>query len=131
MSTKKISRRDFLKLDGTAAGGALLASCAPAKTETPVATTVATTVQTEGPTAVPTKAPPSGTVVLMHRPGANEWSEQNLADFNAQYPDITVELVEDDPTRLFAMLAAGTPPDLFRCQAPFIPGALAASCSMI
>jgi len=125
MSTKKISRRDFLKLAGTAAGGALLASCAPAKTETPVATTVATTVQTEGPTAVPTKAPPSGTVVLMHRPGANEWSEQNLADFNAQYPDITVELVEDDPTRLFAMLAAGTPPDLFRCQAPFIPGALA------
>lgn len=41
MSTRQISRRDFLKLMAGATGGALLASCAPAApapTEAPAAT---------------------------------------------------------------------------------------------
>jgi len=127
MTTKKLSRREFLKLSGVAAAGAVLASCGKPTPEPTVAPTKAPdTGTTVEPTPAPTAKPaPSGPVVLMHRPGNNEWSDQNLADFNAAYPDIQVELVKDDQVRLFAMLAAGTPPDLYRCQAPFIPQSLA------
>jgi multiple sugar transport system substrate-binding protein len=127
MTTKKLSRREFLKLSGVAAAGAVLASCGKPTPEPTVAPTKApdTGTTVEPTQAPPTKAPASGNVVLMHRPGGNEWSEENAADFTAKYPDITVELVKDDPTRLFAMLAAGAPPDLYRIQAPSIPQYLA------
>jgi multiple sugar transport system substrate-binding protein len=59
---------------------------------------------------------------MHHRP---EWSEDQQAAFEAKYPGITVEFIEMDATKLFAMLAAGSPPDLYRCQAPSIPQFLA------
>lgn len=54
MSTRKVSRKDFLKVAGTAAGGAVLASCAPQAV--PTATSVPPTA---APTAVAAPATPS------------------------------------------------------------------------
>jgi multiple sugar transport system substrate-binding protein len=124
---KKLSRRDMLKLSGTFFGGALLAGCAPA-TEAP-APVVQPTEKPAEPTAAPvTEAPVakpvSGHVVVMHL--LHEFTEDQVAAFQEANPDITVEVVDGtDPTRFFAMYAAGSPPDVYRLQAPSIPGLLA------
>jgi peptide/nickel transport system substrate-binding protein len=54
--TKKINRRDFMKVAATGAAGALLASCAPSETPTPETITVIETVEVvkEGKTVVET-----------------------------------------------------------------------------
>jgi len=137
-NSKKITRRDLLKLSGTVVSGALLASCAPATPETPAEkpTEVPVVKPTEKPTAKPTEVPAEpvatevpvakpveGNVVVMHR--ANELNQDQIAVFQGENPGITVEFVEDDPTRFYAMYAAGSPPDIYRIQAPSVPGMLA------
>jgi multiple sugar transport system substrate-binding protein len=109
-----INRRAMLKMSGLAAAGALLAGCAPKATETPTE---------EAPAEAEVPAAPSGTVTIMHQ--RNEFSEEQEAQFESEHAGITVEFVEAEQTRFFAMYAAGTPPDLYRCQAPFIPQGLA------
>jgi multiple sugar transport system substrate-binding protein len=52
-------------------------------------------------------------------------TEDMVAQFQTKYPDVTIELVQDDLTRFFAMYAAGNPPDLVRVQAPSVPPYLA------
>jgi multiple sugar transport system substrate-binding protein len=124
---KKLSRRDMLKLSGPFLGGVLLAGCAPA-TEAPTPVVQPTEKPAE-PTAAPvTEAPVakpvSGHVVVMHHLG--EFTEDHVAAFQEANPDITLEVVDGmDPTRFFAMYAAGSPPDIYRLQAPSIPGLLA------
>ncbi len=123
---KKISRRDLLKLSGTFVGGALLASCAPAATPAPVEQA---TEKPAEPTAEPVKqeptaAPVTGHVVVMHF--LHEFTEDHVKAFQEANPKITLEVVDgQDPTRFFAMYAAGSPPDIYRLQAPSIPGLLA------
>ena len=121
MTTKKLSRRDFLRLSSVAAAGSVLASCAkapPAPTEGPPPTSA-------GPTAAPPTAKPvSGNVVVFH--DVKEFTEEMIAQFESEHPGITIEFVNrEEPARLNAMIAAGTPPDLIRVQAPSIPGYLA------
>jgi len=135
MSQKKISRRELLKLSGTVISGAILASCTPASTPTaaptePPAATAAPTVApgaTAAPTVAPTSAPPpkavEGNVVVMAQ--RNELSEDQEAQFEAENPGITIELVEQSTERFFAMLAAGAQLDLYRTQAPIVPSLLA------
>src|SRR5688572_26218359 len=124
---KRLSRRDMLRLSGTLVGGALLAACAPA-TEAPAPVAEPTEKPVE-PTAAPvTEAPVakpvSGHVVVMHL--LTEFTEDHVAAFQEANPDITVEVVDgSDATRFFAMYAAGSPPDVYRLQAPSIPGLLA------
>ena len=122
---KRISRRDILKLSGTLVGGALLASCAPATTATQAPATESPAEPTAAPvTEAPAAKPVSGHVVVMHHLG--EFTEDHVAAFQEANPDITLEVVDGmDPTRFFAMYAAGSPPDLYRLQAPSIPGLLA------
>ena len=129
-SLKKLSRRDILRLSGTLVGGAFLAGCAPATTAP--ATQAPVEQPTERPadptaapvTEAPVAKPVSGHVVVMHHLG--EFTQDHVAAFQEANPDITVELVDgQDPTRFFAMYAAGSPPDLYRLQAPSIPGLLA------
>jgi multiple sugar transport system substrate-binding protein len=127
---RKLSRRDLLKLSGPLVGGALLASCAPAATATQSPATEMPAEPTAAPateapvTEAPVAGPVSGHVVVMHHLG--EFTEDHVAAFQAANPDITLEVVDGmDPTRFFAMYAAGTPPDLYRLQAPSIPGLLA------
>lgn len=55
-----------------------------------------------------------------------ELTEDMIAQFESEHPGITIEFVNrEEPARLSAMIAAGTPPDLIRVQAPTIPGYLA------
>jgi multiple sugar transport system substrate-binding protein len=126
MSKKSFSRRDMLKVSGPLIAGAVLASCAPRATEAPEATAVP--AATGAPPAVePTSLPAKkaeGNVVAFH--DVKELTEELRAQFESDHPGITIEFVDrEEPARLFAMIAAGTPPDLIRIQAPSIPGYLA------
>jgi multiple sugar transport system substrate-binding protein len=109
-----INRRAMLKVSGLVAAGALVAGCAPKATEVPTE---------EAPAEGAAPAAPTGTVTMMHQ--RNEFSEEQQAAFEGEHTGIKVDFVEADQTRFFAMYAAGTPPDLYRCQAPFIPQGLA------
>lgn len=125
-SLKNMSRRDFLKLAGTAAGGALLVGCAPAATEVPKPTEAPAVNPTEAPvvaTEAPVAKPVEGNVVIMHL--AAEMNQDQITAFQEANSGITIEFVEADPTRFYAMYAAGSPPDIYRIQAPSVPGMLA------
>ena len=54
----------------------------------------------------------SGTTTLNVMVGANDLSDEQLAEFEDANPDIDVKLVLYDATRLNTMLAAGSPPDI-------------------
>ncbi len=141
MNKKRLSRREFLSLSGTAAIASVLAACAPAATPTPTAvptsapaatlapaaTVAPAATQAPAPTTAPTTAAPAaaGHVVVMHNIKSGEFSEKQKTQFETKYPGITLELVETDLTRYFAMYAAGNPPDLVRIQAPSVPPYLA------
>lgn len=126
--SNKMSRRDFLKIASTFAGGAVLAGCNAATTtqqaEAPTKQAEAPTKQV-APTEVPTKAAATGHVVMMHKVQEGEMTEDMVKQFQEKYPGVTIELVQDDLTRFFAMYAAGNPPDLVRVQAPSVPPYLA------
>lgn len=91
MSTKKISRRDFLRLAGLTGGAAALAACAPKMMETAVPATEAATeaaVATEAP-ALPKKAADllkAAGVPLPGSPEAFKGWETPLPDVPAGYP---------------------------------------------
>jgi multiple sugar transport system substrate-binding protein len=57
-----------------------------------------------------------GTVTLMRNPA--EITAETIAEFNKKYPGVKVEAIDYDALKLKTMLAAGTPPDLFRAEAP-------------
>jgi multiple sugar transport system substrate-binding protein len=124
--TKSISRREMLKLSGVvAAGSVLVVSCGqesqPAQ-EPNVSNAVA--AATEAPTSAP-PPPAGGHVVVMHKVQQGELTEDMRVQCEEENPGITVELIDDDLARFFAMYAAGNPPDLVRIQAPTIPPWLA------
>ncbi len=124
MTTEKFSRRGFLKITGAVAASTVLASCAPSAPPAPTQTAVPPTQA--GPTPVPpTPKPATGHVVVMHKVQSGELTADMVTQFQTKYPSITVEVVEDDLTRFFAMYAAGNPPDLVRVQAPSVPPYLA------
>ena len=52
----------------------------------------------------------AGTVTIMASPG--EITAKQQADFEASHPHLKLSLINSDPTRANAMLAAGNPPDL-------------------
>jgi len=122
---KKLTRRDMLKLSGTVAAGAVLASCSsptpePTEEAMPEEPAAEEEVVAEEPEAVPA----SGHVVCMHF--LHEFTEDHVNQFQEENPGITLEVVDGaDPTRFFAMYAAGSPPDIYRVQAPSVPTFLA------
>jgi multiple sugar transport system substrate-binding protein len=59
------------------------------------------------------------TVTLMTNNG--EISNADIAAFQDKNPNINIQWIVTDGPRFQAMLAAGTPPDLFRVQAPLVP----------
>jgi multiple sugar transport system substrate-binding protein len=125
MSKNKLSRREFLSLSGVATVGAVLAACAPAPAPAQ-ATAVPAPTQPLAPTTAPAAAKAvTGHVVIMHKIKDGELSDDMKTDFEAKNPGITLELVEVDLTRFYAMYAAGNPPDLVRVQAPSVPPYLA------
>jgi multiple sugar transport system substrate-binding protein len=122
---KKLTRRDMLKLSGTVAAGAVLASCSsPTPEPTEEAMPEEPAAEEEVVAEEPEAMPASGHVVCMHF--LHEFTEDHTNLFMEKNPGITLEILDgEDPTRFFAMYAAGTPPDLYRVQAPSVPAFLA------
>lgn len=120
-----LTRREMLKLSGTLVAGGLLASCTPAAeptdevTEAPAGETEAPPEETESP---PPSAP-EGNVRIMHM--RHELTEDEEAQFEADHPGITIELLNVDASRFFAMYAAGDPPDIYRTNYKVVPEFLA------
>jgi len=99
---KSLSRRRFLTNSAIAAGsvvgaGALLEACNTS--------TTSTTVNGKSVT----------TLTVMYASG--EFTKAYISEFEKLNPDIKINFVENDATRLNAMLAAGTPPDFIRGNA--------------
>lgn len=110
----RMTRRELLKMTGILAAGGLLAACG-ARSPQPAEETPS---EVTGPVGAA-----EGHVVVMHF--LHEFTEDHVAAFQAENEGITIEVLEADLTRFFAMYAAGTPPDLLRVQAPSIPQYLA------
>lgn len=130
MSVKRISRREFIKLAGTATGGAVLAGCVKQAVETPAPTlppeaTKPSATELPAPTEAPPKQAVTGHVIMMHHIQQGEMTQDMVTQFQEKYPGISIELVQTDLTAFFAMYAAGNPPDLVRVQAPSVPPYLA------
>ena len=127
MDSKTLSRRDFLRLSALTTAGAALTACArptPEATEAPaveepaVEEPAAEEPATEAP-AAEAPAPAEANVVMMHQ--RNELSEDEEAQFEADYPGVTIELIEGNDNEFLARVAAGSPVDLRRTQAPAVP----------
>jgi multiple sugar transport system substrate-binding protein len=155
MRTQNLTRRTLLVVSIAVVLGLLLGACsapaapppAPAPTSAPAATTAPEPTKAPPPTAAPapTKAPEGtkapeptkppaptataepkkveGHVVVMTNRG--ELSDDQIKQFEADNPGITIEFVPYDNTRFMAMYAAGNPPDIVRVQAPMVPSLLA------
>ncbi len=108
----RLTRRQMLKLTGALGATALIAACAPAGEQAAPAGEGAAE-----PAASATE------VVMMYQ--ANEISEPEIEQFNADYAPIQLTRIDVDTTRFYAMFAAGEAPDLLRVQAPSIPQMLA------
>jgi maltose-binding protein MalE len=125
MTKKEISRRDMLKLSGGLISrhdpGWLFNKGNRRISSSPHCRRNRSSNHSAHP---PPAKKPQGKVVIFH--DVKEITEAQRAQFESEYPGITIEFVDrEEPARLTAMLAAGTPPDLIRVQAPIIPGYLA------
>jgi multiple sugar transport system substrate-binding protein len=97
---KSMSRRRFLNNSAIAAGsvvgaGALLEAC-----------------NTSGNPSTTSNGKSIVTLTVMY--ASNEFTKAYVTEFEKLNPDIKINFVENDTTRLNAMLAAGTPPDFIR-----------------
>lgn len=135
----KLSRRDFIRLASIAAGGAVLAACAPqatavpatATTAAPAPTTAATTAA--GPTtASPTSAPPTaanltGTLETWTpdtRDDAIASEKWWAGEFGKKYPNVKINQLivpyGDDTTKITAGDKAGVVPDMMYAYSEFL-----------
>ena len=57
---------------------------------------------------------PAGVVTIRTTIPPGELSEDQIKEFESENPNINVELVPADETKLMAMIAAGTAPDVIR-----------------
>jgi multiple sugar transport system substrate-binding protein len=149
MQTKKpISRREFLKMAGVAAGATLLAACTPqiqtvvitqpAQLQTQVVTSVVTQQVTQQVEITSTPLPSTGPVVNATTKGAitfwGHWASpvrktavlRLIAIVNKTLPDVTVNYVYkpfgDLWTAVIAAVASGTGmPDVFIEDRPNLP----------
>ena len=104
----RISRSDFLRgaagVAGTVAGGSLWGP--------------------ELARAIPRRRLAPTKVVVMSQElttGAGNPGTPSIKDFEDTHPNINIELLNVDPGKFQAMMAAGQPPDIWRTQAPLIP----------
>jgi len=122
MSPESWSRRQFLRISALTAASAALSACARPTEELPA------TTESEEPTepeateeTVPSPEPEENTLKVMHWNGkmtreAAFWDE-NLQEFENRHPALTVDNnvvpFGEYTLNLEAMIAAGTPPDVF------------------
>ena len=137
---RKLSRRELLKAVGGMTVGAaalsLLSACgggaAPAAAPT-AAPKAEEAKPTEAPKKEEAKAPEPTKAAEQGQPAAtaytiqlmqyrSEFAEDEEKLFNEKYAPLEVKLIEFDYTKLDAMFAAKTPPDMIRTYAPALPG---------
>jgi ABC-type glycerol-3-phosphate transport system substrate-binding protein len=97
----RISRRDLLRGAAGVAGSFAVGSLA-------------------GPelaAAIPRRRLAPTTVVIMGK----ELSGDDVNAFQADHPNIAIQLLQVDAAKFQAMMAAGQPPDIWRTQAPLVP----------
>jgi multiple sugar transport system substrate-binding protein len=97
----RISRRGFLKGAAGVAGSLAVGSLA-------------------GPElagAIPRRRLAPTKVVLMGK----ELTDADVAAFQADHPNIAIEVLNPDAAKFQAMMAAGQPPDIWRTQGPLVP----------
>ena len=68
--------------------------------------------------AIPRRRLSPVTVTVM---GNDEFTDAYIKDFESKNPNITINFVAFDAAKFQAMMAAGTPPDLWRTQAALVP----------
>ena len=101
----RISRGDFLRGAAGVAAGATLWGPELAR-------------------AIPRRRLAPTKVVVMSQElttGAGSAGTPSISDFQNLYPNIEIELLDVDPAKFQAMMAAGQPPDIWRTQAPLVP----------
>ncbi len=118
--SRKLSRRDFLRLTGVATGGVALAACAPQPTPAPAPAAKAEPTKAAAP-AAPTAAPAAAkkvTIEFMNWWGAQRrpLMDQVITEFMAVNPNIEVinrETPWDNRDQVAATaMASSTPPDV-------------------
>lgn len=109
----QLTRRVFLRQLGAVAGAAVLAACAGAGP--------AAELPTAQPSATSAPAAVGGATKLVLMYGADEFSDDQIKAFTDANPDIQIERLPPDDAQFKALLAAGTPPDVFRTEGRFIP----------
>jgi multiple sugar transport system substrate-binding protein len=117
----QVSRRSFLRGAGVVAGSAALAACT-SKAKSVTSATASASPSGAAPSAVTgassgaasASAAPikSGTLTVMSVAG--EITNEQIGLFESAYPELKLNIIDYDVTRLNSMIAAGTPPDLVR-----------------
>lgn len=95
------------------------AAAKPAATPTPAAAAK--------PTVAPTPAKPqlkAGERLVTVMYNSNEFKDDHIAQFETANAGIKLYRVQTDLVQLVAMTSAGTPPDIYRVQAPDVPSFL-------
>lgn len=115
----KISRRTLLKGAGALGMGGVLAACAAPTAPAAPSSNNPQTNATQVPAEAPAAAGATKIVWYMNIDEArNNWANKSIIpSFQKENPDLAVELMtvpwEEHDTKLFAMNAAGTAPDVF------------------
>lgn len=117
----------------TSAPAAPAAPVAPTATQAPAPTAASVATATTAPAAAPsaTTAPAAqaapaaaGAVTIAFMYNQSEFPDPEGPDYVKANPNVKISVIEPDPAHLMAMTTAGTPPDIFRLQAPELPGFL-------
>ncbi|QGQ98163.1 sugar ABC transporter substrate-binding protein [Paenibacillus psychroresistens] len=123
VSLMTITALVFVLLAGCGGNSNSSSSAAP---ETAAATAAATTAATAEPTATeaPTAEPaaPAEIVTIKTSITNGELSKDQIAEFEQANPNIKIEIVELDATKLAAQLATGDAPDVLRISGAFETG---------
>lgn len=112
MKTQALSRRAFLRLTGSALGAGLLAACVPQAAPPPAASN---TESKEEAAEAPAPAQEQITIRYgRHDPGLG--ANATIDQFMQEHPTIKIEMeqIGEFPTKIPALAAAGTLPDVVR-----------------
>lgn len=120
MKTRSLSRREFLRLTGSALSVGLLAACAPQAVQPPPASNTEAKEEAskeEASKEEVKEAPPQEQIIIRygrHDPGLG--TNATIDKFMEAHPNIKVEMeqIGEFPTKIPALAAAGTLPDVVR-----------------